>query len=244
MNKKSIRITLAAVFAFTTSGLASAPAGAAVPTCFGKPATIVGTDGPDTLAGSDMVSDVIYGGGGNDYISGGDFYGSGDYPDLLCGGPGHDRIGGSAGDDKINGGDGDDEVSGDLGADILQGNVGNDTLIEESIADSDRVNDILRGGVGNDYLIGGWGADQLFGDVGADTLIDAECDGPTLLNGGGGNDYLESWSSSFEGWHGWLCSGAPDRVVGAGGTDTAEVDRRDSVTTVERITRVTQPTED
>jgi Ca2+-binding RTX toxin-like protein len=228
-------------FALVAPLIAVHTADAATPLCFGKPATIIGTAGADDLEGLDNVSDVIYGGGGNDTIRGGDFYGSDDYPDLLCGGPGHDGIGGSAGDDRINGGDGDDWIRGNNGADVLQGNVGNDTLVEESIADSDKVNDILRGGDGNDSLSSGWGGDQLFGDAGADTLTDAECDGPTRLDGGTGNDSLSSWSSSFEGW-GWVCNAVADRVIGSGGTDTAKVDRRDSVSTVERITRVPQST--
>jgi Ca2+-binding RTX toxin-like protein len=237
----SIRIMLAATLAFATTALTSTSAGATAPLCFGQPATIVGTDGPDSLTGSDLVSDVIYGGRGDDYISGGDFYGDNDHPDLICGGPGHDRIGGSAAGDRIRGGDGNDLVYGDLGEDLLLGDDGDDRLVEESIADSDRVDDILRGGAGNDDLSSGWGRDQLFGGAGADTLTDAECDGPTLLNGGGGDDYLESWSSSFEGWHGWLCSGTADHVIGAGGTDAAEVDVADSVAAVELVTRITEP---
>ena len=82
----------------------------ATPTCFGQPATIVGTDGPDALIGQGGVSDVIYAGAGDDYISGGDFYGDdaipGHAPDLLCGGPGEDRFAGSPGSDELNGGDG------------------------------------------------------------------------------------------------------------------------------------------
>ena len=217
-------------------------AAAATPLCFGEPATIVGTAGADDLQGSDEVSDVIYGRGGNDRISGGDFYGSAEHPDLLCGGPGRDDISGSAGNDRINGGNGADRLRGNNGADVLQGNLGNDTLIEESIADSDRVNDILRGGDGNDTLSSGWGKDRLFGNAGADTLEDAECDGPTLLVGGAGDDDLSSWTSSFEGWGSWVCDEVADRVLGRAGADTAKVDRRDSVSTVERITRVRQPT--
>jgi Ca2+-binding RTX toxin-like protein len=240
----SIRIMLAAVCAVAMTGVWSATADAPVPSCFGKRATIVGTEGADSLRGSDLVSDVIYGGGGNDYISGGDFYGSNDHPDLICGGPGTDRMTGSAAGDRLRGGDGDDWIYGDLGEDLLLGDDGDDRLVEESIADSDRVDDILRGGTGSDRLRGGWGSDRLFGGAGEDTLIDAECDGPTLLNGGGGSDYLESWSSSFEGWHGSLCGGTSDRVFGAGGTDTAEVDLADWVGAVEHITRVTEAVDD
>jgi Ca2+-binding RTX toxin-like protein len=216
------------------------------PTCFGRPATIIGTDGPDTLIGQGGVSDVIYGGGGNDVIVGGDFYGDdavpGSAPDLLCGGPGADRVTGSPGNDKLNGGDGNDYVDGGNGADLEQGNAGDDRVGKGSFADADRANDVSKGGTGNDTLAAGWGKDKLYGEAGADTLYDEECDGPTVLNGGGGKDYLESWSSSFEGWHGNVCSSVADRVAGGNGTDTAQVDRLDSVSTVERLTRVTTPT--
>lgn len=233
---------LANLAASTTlaAGLLVAPAHAAAPLCFGKPATIVGTAGPDSLRSSDEVSDVIWGAGGNDYISGGDFYGVQTHPDLLCGGPGDDRISGSPGNDKLSGGQGADYVRGERGSDVLHGNDGNDNLVEESIADSDAGDDVLRGGAGDDRIGGGWGRDQLFGDGGADEVIDAECDGPTVLNGGAGDDYLESWSSSFEGWHGHLCSSVADRVSGGTGTDTAEVDRLDAVTYVEQLTRILQ----
>jgi Ca2+-binding RTX toxin-like protein len=215
---------------------------AAAPTCFGQTVTIMGTAGDDNIYASEAVSDVIYGGGGNDVIIGGEFYESGTAPDLLCGGPGNDWIKGARGNDKLNGGDGDDRVNGSNGADIVQGNAGNDTVGEGSFADADGKNDTVRGGSGNDVLMAGWGQDKLYGDDGADTLTDNECDGPTVLNGGAGNDYLESWSSSFEGWHGNVCADVADQIVGAGGTDTAEVDRLDSVSTVERITRITRPT--
>ncbi len=57
---------------------AAAPPAQAAPTCFGKRATVVGTNGPDTLEGT-AGSDVIAGLGGND-----DMYGFGG-PDLICG---------------------------------------------------------------------------------------------------------------------------------------------------------------
>jgi Ca2+-binding RTX toxin-like protein len=222
------------------------PSQAATPLCFGKPATIVGTSDDDTLIGQGGVSDVIYGGVGKDYISGGDFYGDdaipGDAPDLLCGGPGNDRVTGSPGTDKLNGGDGADYVDGGNGADLEQGNAGNDTVGKGSFADADFANDVMHGNGGNDVLNGGWGKDKMYGDAGADRLYDEECDGPTLLSGGDGDDYMESWSSSYDGWHGNVCHTLADQVVGATGTDTAQVDRLDSVSTVEHVTRITKPT--
>ena len=221
--------------ALAVTGAWLAPVEADAPTCFGVPATIVGTDGPDVLPGSDDVSDVIHGGGGADTLEGGDFYGSDDFPDLVCGGAGNDRVLGSAGDDKLKGGRGDDFVDGKNGADVLRGSAGDDVLREESINDSDSVDDVLRGGPGNDVLSSGWGQDEMYGQRGADTVIDYECDGPTSLSGGRGKDRLASWTSSFEG--GSVCDQVADLLDGGAGEDSARADRRDEVANVEELTR-------
>jgi Ca2+-binding RTX toxin-like protein len=54
---------------------------ASAATCAGRHATIVGTAGDDAIVGK-KASDVIYGGGGNDRISGGS-----NGNDRICGGP-------------------------------------------------------------------------------------------------------------------------------------------------------------
>ena len=237
MSFKTCVLTTVAVAALGATSLVSmTTADAAAPTCFGQPVTIMGTAGDDKLTGLGDVSDVIYGGGGDDYILGGEFYGDGNAPDLLCGGPGRDRVLGSPGNDKLNGGDGNDNVDGANGADVEQGNAGNDRVGQGSFADADSANDVMRGGGGNDVLAGGWGRDRMYGQAGADQLFDYECDGPTVLNGGAGNDYLESWSSSFEGYTD-ACGTVADRVSGGLGSDTAVVDGPDTVTTTETITR-------
>jgi Ca2+-binding RTX toxin-like protein len=68
----------------------------------GNPALIVfGSEGSETLTGSDLsVGDSFYGGGGNDVLDG---QGGDDY---LEGGTGDDRLVGGAGDDDLNGGPG------------------------------------------------------------------------------------------------------------------------------------------
>ena len=67
-------------------GVSSASAGAdQVQSCFGQPATIVGTNGPDVIRGT-PGDDVIVSLGGNDLIGGG----GGD--DLICAGNGNDRV--------------------------------------------------------------------------------------------------------------------------------------------------------
>jgi Ca2+-binding RTX toxin-like protein len=212
-------------------------ANAAEPTCFGQTVTIMGTSGPDDLLGEPDVSDVIYGGGGDDVIFGAmDWTGPDEAPDLLCGGPGDDYVKGATGDDRLKGGDGDDVVNGSLGADVEKGNAGNDRIGEGSYEDADSADDVMRGGPGADYLLAGEGRDRMFGQSGADRLVDQECDGPTVLSGGNGRDYLESFESSLGG--GTVCDSLADRVIGAGDIDTAKVDRLDRVNTVEHITRV------
>ena len=82
-------------------------------------------------------------------------------------------------------------------------------------------------------MLGGFGHDRIYGGPGPDQLFDDECDA-TLMNGNGGDDYLESWWSSY---FGEQCSGGePDTVLGGYGTDTAKVNAIDSVRTVEGVT--------
>jgi Ca2+-binding RTX toxin-like protein len=229
---------LLGLIALAPVGVPSTAAGAATPSCFGRPATIVGTDGPDRLVGQSGVADVIYAGGGDDTVEGGDFYEDdavpGTAPDLLCGGPGNDHIDGGPGDDKINGGDGNDEVNGGRGADLVQGNAGDDRVIDESLADADAMDDTLRGGTGNDYLVTAFGEDKAYGDAGNDTLVDSECS-TSYLNGGSGSDSFESWWSSLDGAP---CASADDVIDGGDGADRATASTNDSVLDVESVTRV------
>jgi Ca2+-binding RTX toxin-like protein len=225
--------------ALTALAIPSTSAQAAAPLCFGKPATIVGTAGPDNLVGQSGISDVIYAGDGNDSVLGGDFYSEdsvpGAAPDLLCGGPGDDTVYGGPGNDKINGGDGNDHVDGRLGADLVQGNVGDDRVNDQSFADMDGANDVLKGGTGNDLLTTGWGIDKAYGEAGNDTIIDLECS-TSYLYGGPGADTFESYWSSFNGAY---CAGSKDFLDGSDGIDRAKASRADSVLHVESLQRIT-----
>jgi Ca2+-binding RTX toxin-like protein len=100
---------------------AAGPAGAAVQTCFGKTATIVGTKGSDVLTGTEDA-DVIVGLGGNDTIQG--LYGD----DRICGGSGNDKLSSGWGVSQIDGGVGDDRLLCRSGYADLWGGAGNDTL--------------------------------------------------------------------------------------------------------------------
>ncbi len=107
------------------------------------PTTEGGTDGDDVIVGSNSATpDVIFAGGGDDKVYGGD------------------------GGDRIDSGSGDDLLIGEGGADTLFGGTGNDHLFGN---DDD---DILFGDVGNDVLIGGNGNDTFVFSVGDDVVLD------------------------------------------------------------------------
>ncbi len=98
------------------------------PPCNGLLATIVGTDGPDTIGGT-PGPDVIHGLGGNDRIrgnGGNDIICGGSGNDRLLGGPGRDRLFGGAGRDVLRGGSGNDRLSGQSGNDAMNGQSGID----------------------------------------------------------------------------------------------------------------------
>ena len=130
--------------ATTTTTVSPAGGGA---TCANKAATIVGTEGNDSLAGTEK-KDVIVGLGGDDLITG---LGG---KDLLCGADGNDTVKGQADGDVIDGGNGDDATKGGGGDDRVGGGSGNDRL---------------GGGGGADYLNGGPGKDRCKGGPGKDT---------------------------------------------------------------------------
>jgi hypothetical protein len=106
---------------------APTPRGQAPPTCKGKPATVVGTNGietpgqfppgfhgtpgPDVIVALGGSDGVIAGGDGNDLICGGKG------ADYLVGGQGNDTLLGQAGRDSLNGAGGEDNCEGSKGAD-------------------------------------------------------------------------------------------------------------------------------
>src|SRR6185312_398933 len=113
-----------------TDSINTTTATVTIHTLVGSGLTVAGTAQPN----------AIYGGTGNDVLSGGADY------DLLQG---------NAGNDMLNGGADSDILSGDAGADTLDGGAGADSI--NGGADNDRVlvsagNDILNGGAGADLL--------------------------------------------------------------------------------------------
>ena len=133
--------------------------------CGGMPATVVGTQGNNTLRGTGG-NDVIVGLGGNDQIE----PGSGN--DIVCGGSGNDTVEAGSGNDRIFGGTGNDDLSGGSGDDRLEGQAGADRL---------------DGGSDRDTLLGAAGADKLYGGGDPDSL-DGGADSPDLCDGQGASD--------------------------------------------------------
>lgn len=136
---------------------------------------IIGTDGDDTLRGTNGA-DCILGLDGNDTLTGrrGD--------DMLIGGSGDDLLTGSGGNDVLYGERGDDILDGRGGSDVLYGGSGNDTL------EGGSANDLLWGQGGDDILRGEAGEDELYGGGSSDILEGGR--DSDYLRGGGGNDAI------------------------------------------------------
>jgi Ca2+-binding RTX toxin-like protein len=218
----------------------------AAPQCFGKRATIVGTNGNDTLNGT-PGKDVIVARAGDDTIQ------SKSNDDRVCLGDGDDFAGTSRGFDKIDGGDGEDEIHG--GGRAGQPDPGDGDLIiggdDDDFLDGTRgeLDDKIRGGPGNDriqgaeFVEGGDGNDQitaeghvddnhrdrLFGDDG-DDLIEADFDGsPAEIHGGAGADRLRGRNGNDEIFGDddddeLRGNGGADRLDGGNGNDSCQGD--------------------
>jgi Ca2+-binding RTX toxin-like protein len=127
-----------------------------IPKCFGKEATILGTDDPESLIGT-PGPDVIVGLKGTDFIRG--LKGK----DLICAGPGGQSFPneeyaiGNAGRDKIRGGSGHDLVIGNAGVDHIFGGRGFERFLggrgDDELYGGNKLNgDSFIGGPGDDYI--------------------------------------------------------------------------------------------
>lgn len=198
------------IVAVLVSGQPIAAANSQLPTCFGRQATIsgseflLGTSGNDVIVGSEDV-DLIDGLGGDDLICslGGD--------DIVRGGLGHDMLDAGAGSDLLLG----DvrSVSADLSSDG-----GNDLLLAgpgDDLATGDH-------GVPFNEASGRGGSDRIDGGPGFDTLIGDHT--AAIASGAGGNDFLDTGTDdggdpAFVGEFVIGDSFVSERVSGAGGND-------------------------
>lgn len=229
---QSRRPASAALFVLATAGavVVSVPGSAeAAPVhCYGKVATIVGTNGPDRLVGT-PGPDVIAGMGGNDRI-----YGGGG-ADTLCGKDGNDtiwgdkgglRLPGVAAGDHIAGNNGHDTIFGEAGHDALRGFFGRDTLFggpgRDDLEGGDGFNYTINWG--DDTLVGGRDEDRLDGSAGKDRLfVGADNQRRDWLAGHRGDDLLDARDGARN-----------DVVRGGTGVDTCLRDRGEPASGCER----------
>ena len=161
------------------SMLAPLPASAQTAhTCFGEPATIVGTPGDDDIR-SDIDTDVVVGLAGVDRLGG----------RLVCGGKDGD---GELVGFRVNGGPGDDwEIFLDTTGDLAIGGPGHDRFFDRGLAGEPT--QVWRGGTGSDRLtMGGGPEDVFYGGAGNDMTTGGESAWSEKLRlfGGDDNDQL------------------------------------------------------
>lgn len=131
---------------------------------------MAGGPGADTLIGTGAGVVQMFGGDGDDTMTGNAIQ------NFFSGGAGRDRITGGAGEDTAHGGDGDDTLNGFLD------------------------DDLLFGGDGNDTLIGGLGDDDLIGQDGDDSFVAAVSeDGADRVSGEAGTDTADYSNRQFGG---------------------------------------------
>lgn len=140
--------------------------------------SLVGFDDA-AYSGSDVYTNIFYGGGGNDTLDGrggNDILYGGDDNDLILGGSGDDTLFGDAGDDRLSGG---------LGADVLTGGSGADTFVFDAQSGADRITDFdlaLIDGKTRDQLdVSGLRDDQGKLVTWDDAVIGSDADGHAVI---------------------------------------------------------------
>lgn len=207
----SIRTRLPVLLATLVVLLSAATAYAVVRTGTDGADTIFGSTGDDRIDGRGS-SDIIFGLSGDDRLRGGSG-GDNIQADAVC--PAGSRDPDACDQTK---GTGDDVVDGQGGDDALAGGRGNDEVIGGSGADN------IQGGSGRDEISAGSGSDAVYAQAGSDRVDGGT--GRDDLFGGTGNDTIRARD------------GVRDRVDCGAGTDTAVVDRSDTVArNCERVLR-------
>lgn len=154
------------------------------PSCFGAPATIVGTEGADVIEGTPRA-DVIVGLGGSDFIEG---RAGGD---RICGGPNPEPNAPEVWPEILEGGMGNDRISGGDGQDDIDGNTSSSGYsFYEPWPEGVRDDDILKGGPGPDQL-----NDRRAGDV--DKLYGGSTDDSLGANDGDEEDFLDAGTQDY-----------------------------------------------
>jgi Ca2+-binding RTX toxin-like protein len=186
-------------FADTTLTAAQVQALAAAP-------GMVGTEGNDTFYMPNSFSTTVYGNGGNDTISAG----SSTVAQIVYGGAGNDYISGGTGNDVFYGEDGNDNLTGGNGNNSLYGGAGNDTLMGGT------GNSLMDGGTGDDIIYGGTGNDTYVFSLGSgnDTISDSGADASTSDRVLFSSDVLQNTVALFQNGQNLIIGyGSTDKVT-------------------------------
>jgi hypothetical protein len=161
-------------------------------------------------AGSDRLTSIenVLGGNGNDSIAGDGL------TNVLYGGAGDDTLAGGLGDDRLDGGEGNDFVSyadAASGVDVRLDASGGGNPAGGAVGDGLSNFEGVIGSNSNDTLIGNTGANTLIGGDGADSMSGGG--GNDLLDFGAGNDRFD-WVQGVSGFAGNVT------LIGGDGNDT------------------------
>jgi Ca2+-binding RTX toxin-like protein len=227
----SLLVGLLGVAALIVLVVASTGSARARGSCFGKTATITGTNGSDNIKLT-AQKDIVDAKGGNDTIQANSTK-TNHGADIICGGSGNDKITGNNDANILIGGPGDDTIKGGPGNDLIVGDNANPKGAESGPTGSDTLN----GTGGNDFVVGdnyasgnATGAspdNDIVGLDGNDTVIgdDASLQGNATggkndrMAGADGNDLIVGDSYAPHG----TASGSGDDNLNAGPGDDVEV---------------------
>jgi Ca2+-binding RTX toxin-like protein len=210
--------TAAALIAPAMSG-----AGDIVPTCHGKPATVVGTPGDDYFSFADLSDgDVVVALDGDDTVT------DASQDVTVCGNAGEDHIfayGKGLGQQTVfDGGSGADRI-GDPNWDVgfrsrgpltLYGGAGGDYIRGGGRGPATSDGDRIFAGDGADRVYGIYGPDLIHGDDGPDQIYGT--DRQNQLYGDRGNDFVRSFDQADSVYGG----GGKDGLRGGAGSDYAD----------------------
>ena len=141
-----------------TAAVAAAALGVLLTAALASAGVVSGTNGPDTLTGTDK-RDRIRAHGGDDTVNaraGRDFVWGGRGHDTVDGGSGRDVLRGWRGNDTLNGGPGNDLIFAQRGVDTVNGGPGADSLWALARRDASgqpgEPTDTVNGQAGNDSV--------------------------------------------------------------------------------------------
>lgn len=207
---------------------------------------IDGTDGDDSVTGTDGSDyfnvgdgdDIVIGRGGFDYIDfdagnnlaygggGGDYMTASDGDNVFYGGDGDDYLTVGTGDNVLYAGVGDDGINARGGSTDGRGGNGNDAIYggeDDDFLRGNHDNDVMSGGDGADNMNGGFGDDDVRGGAGDDKV--SGFDGADDLYGDGGADRMHGGIGDD-----MLFGGDGDDILrGADGDDTLSGDAGDDL---------------